>query len=34
VWLNQVVQYFDYEQISEEQKVSLAAFHLESEANQ
>jgi TolA-binding protein len=34
VWLNRVVQYFDYKQIPEEQKVSLAAFHLESEANQ
>jgi hypothetical protein len=33
VWLNQVVQYFDYK-IPEEQKVSLVAFHLESEANQ
>jgi hypothetical protein len=29
-----VVQYFDYKQIPEEQKVSLAAFHLENEANQ
>jgi hypothetical protein len=34
VWLNRVVQYFDYKQTPEEQKVSLAAFHLESEANQ
>lgn len=33
VWLNRVVQYFDYKQIPEEQKVSLAAFHLENEAN-
>jgi hypothetical protein len=34
VWLNRLVQYFDYKQIPEEQKVSLAAFHLENEANQ
>jgi hypothetical protein len=34
VWINRVIQYFDYKQISEEQRVSLAAFHLESEANQ
>jgi hypothetical protein len=34
VWLNWVVQYFEYKQIPEEQKVSLAAFHLENEANQ
>jgi len=34
MWLNRVVQYFDYKQIPEEQKVYLAAFHLESEANQ
>jgi hypothetical protein len=34
VWLNRVVQYFDYKQIPVEQKVSLAAFHLENEANQ
>ena len=34
VWLDQLVQYFDYKQTSEDQRVSLAAFHLESEANQ
>jgi hypothetical protein len=34
VWLNWVVQYFDYKQTLEEQKVSLTTFHLESEANQ
>ena len=34
VWLDRVVQYFDYKQTSEDQRVSLAAFHLESEANQ
>jgi hypothetical protein len=34
VWLDRVVQYFDYKQTSDEQRVSLAAFHLESEANQ
>jgi hypothetical protein len=34
VRLNRVVQYFNYKQIPEEQKVSLAAVHLESEANQ
>jgi hypothetical protein len=34
VWLNRLVQYFDYKQIPEEQKVSLAAFHLVNEANQ
>jgi hypothetical protein len=34
VWLNWVVQYFNYKQILEEQKISLTAFHLESEANQ
>jgi hypothetical protein len=32
--MNTDSQYFDYKQISEEQKVSLAAFHLENEANQ
>jgi hypothetical protein len=34
VWLERVVQYFDYKQTPKEQRVSLAAFHLESEANQ
>jgi hypothetical protein len=34
VWLDRVVQYFDYKQTPEDQRVSLAAFHLESEANQ
>jgi hypothetical protein len=29
VWLDWVVQYFDYKQMLEEQRVSLAAFHLE-----
>jgi hypothetical protein len=32
--LDWVVQYFDYKQTLEEQRMSLAAFHLESEANQ
>jgi hypothetical protein len=34
VWLNRVVQYFAYPHILDDQKVPLAAFHLESEANQ
>jgi hypothetical protein len=33
-WLDRAVQYFDYKQMLEDQRVSLAAFHLESEANQ
>jgi hypothetical protein len=33
VWLDHVVQYFDYQRIPEENKVLLAAFHLEREAN-
>jgi hypothetical protein len=33
-WLNQANQFFAYQQTSEEQKVSLAAFYLEGAANQ
>ena len=34
VWLDCVMQYFDYQGTREECKVVLAAFHLEGEANQ
>jgi len=33
VWHNRVTQYFDYQGTSEDRKVTLAAFHLEGEAN-
>ena len=33
VWHNHVMQYFDYQGTSEDRKVTLAAFHLEGEAN-
>ena len=33
VWLDCVMQYFDYQGTREERKVALAAFHLEGEAN-
>lgn len=33
VWLDRVSQYFDYQGTPEDRKVTLAAFHLEGEAN-
>lgn len=33
-WLDRVVQFFAYQQLAKEQKVTLAAFYLEGEANQ
>ena len=33
-WLNRVEQFFEYQETHELQKVSLASFHLEREANQ
>jgi hypothetical protein len=33
-WLNRVVQFFDYHGTLPKQKVVLASFHLEGEANQ
>ena len=34
IWLDRVMQYFDYQGTFEDRKVTLAAFHLEGEANQ
>lgn len=34
VWLDRMMQYFDYQGTREERKVVLAAFHLEGEGNQ
>ena len=34
IWLDYVMQYFDYQGTSEDCKVMLAAFHLEEEVNQ
>ena len=34
IWLDLMMQYFDYQVTREEHKVVLAAFHLEGEANQ
>jgi hypothetical protein len=34
IWLDRVAQYFALQQTPEEQKVTLAAFYLEGEANQ
>jgi hypothetical protein len=34
VWLDRVAQFFSFQQTADEQKVTLAAFYLESEANQ
>jgi hypothetical protein len=34
IWLDRVAQYFEIQQMPEEQKVTLAAFYLEGEANQ
>jgi hypothetical protein len=34
IWLDRVAQYFELQQTLEEQKVTLAAFYLEGEANQ
>ena len=34
VWLDCIMQYFDYQETSKDCKVTLAAFHLEGEANQ
>lgn len=33
-WFNQVSQYFEYQETTDEEKVVLAAYHLEVEANQ
>jgi hypothetical protein len=33
-WLDLVVQFFAYQQTTEEQKVTLTAFYLKGEANQ
>ncbi|KAH9752025.1 hypothetical protein KPL71_014530 [Citrus sinensis] len=33
-WFNRVNQFFEYQGSSEDQKVVLASFHLEGEANQ
>lgn len=33
-WFNRVAQFFEFQRTPENQKVSLAAFHLEGEANQ
>ncbi|CAL1362295.1 unnamed protein product [Linum trigynum] len=32
-WFPCVEQFFEYQEVSEDQKVSLVAFHLEGEAN-
>jgi hypothetical protein len=33
-WFNQVDQFFEYQETVDNQKVSLASFHLEGEVNQ
>jgi len=33
-WFNRVDQFFEYQETADNQKVSLALFHLEGEANQ
>ena len=33
-WFNQVTQYFEYQETTDEQKVVLASYHLEGKANQ
>ncbi|RVW50431.1 putative mediator of RNA polymerase II transcription subunit 36b [Vitis vinifera] len=33
-WFNRVAQFFEFQRTPEDQKVSLAAFHMEGEANQ
>ncbi|KAL9429507.1 hypothetical protein AB3S75_031336 [Citrus x aurantiifolia] len=33
-WYNRIMQFFEYQEATDEQKVSLAFFHLEGEANQ
>ena len=33
-WFNRVTRYFKYQETTKEQKVVLAAYHLEGEANQ
>ncbi|KAA8544346.1 hypothetical protein F0562_022386 [Nyssa sinensis] len=33
-WINRAFQYFEFQETVEEQKVALASFHLEGEANQ
>ncbi|RVW31621.1 Transposon Tf2-11 polyprotein [Vitis vinifera] len=33
-WFNRVAQFFEFQRTLEDQKVSLAAFHMEGEANQ
>jgi hypothetical protein len=34
VWIDRATQFFEYHQTEEGQKVTLAAFYLEGEANQ
>jgi hypothetical protein len=34
IWLDRVAQFFEYQSTAEEQKITLAAFYLEGEANQ
>jgi hypothetical protein len=34
VWLDRVAQFFEYQKIEDDKKVTLAAFYLEGEANQ
>lgn len=34
VWLDQVAQFFEYQKIEDDKKVTLATFYLEEEANQ
>ncbi|KAL9426907.1 hypothetical protein AB3S75_033647 [Citrus x aurantiifolia] len=33
-WFNRVTQFFDYQETTNDQRVVLASFHLEGEANQ
>ena len=33
-WFNRVGQFFEFQEVSEDQKVQLAVYHLEGEANQ
>ena len=33
-WHNRILQFFEYQESTDEQKLSLASFHLEGEANQ
>ena len=33
-WLSRVAQFFEFQDTTDNQKVTLASFHLEGEANQ